>query len=164
MDAGASGPLRRRSLALAQGGLVLWSIRVVFARSMSFGRNPHVAKAEAAEQKARSPKDSEAARQAWREAARYWDRAGDRETDEKRKLQYAERADAARAEADGTGTDGVGADAARTDGAGTDGAGTDGAGLAGAGLAGAGTDGAGVAGDRVGRSGQPKPKVRSLLN
>lgn len=67
---------------------------------MSFGRNPHVAKAEAEEQKARSATDSAACEMAWREAARQWDRATDRETDDKRRQDYTDRAEAARANAD----------------------------------------------------------------
>jgi len=67
---------------------------------MSFGRNPHVAKAEAAEQKARSARDDAAHEQAWRDAARQWDRAADRESDDKRRQLYTEKADAAREEAD----------------------------------------------------------------
>lgn len=72
---------------------------------MSFGKNPHVAKAEAAELKARSAKDSLATEQAWREAARLWDRAAERETDEKRRLAYSEKAEFARAQADEPATD-----------------------------------------------------------
>lgn len=67
---------------------------------MSFGRNPHVAKAEAAEQKARSARDETARKQAWRESAHQWDRAASRETDDKRRESYAARAEAARASAD----------------------------------------------------------------
>ena len=67
---------------------------------MSFGRNPHVAKAEAEEQKALSATDDSAYELAWREAARQWDRATDRETDDKRRQAYTERAEAARANAD----------------------------------------------------------------
>lgn len=67
---------------------------------MSFGRNVHVAKAEAAEQKARSAKDATAYEHAWREAGRLWERAADRETDSKRKQQYATNAERARAIAD----------------------------------------------------------------
>ena len=67
---------------------------------MSFGKNPHVAKAEAEELKARSAKDTRAGELAWREAARQWDRAAERETDGKRRQQYDERAVAARASAD----------------------------------------------------------------
>ena len=67
---------------------------------MSFGRNPHEAKAEAAEQKAQVAKDSTAREQAWRDAARQWDRAADREKDDKRRRQFTEKAEAARANAD----------------------------------------------------------------
>jgi hypothetical protein len=67
---------------------------------MGFGRNPHVAKAEAAEQKAREATDDAAYELAWREAARFWERAAEREKDEKRRKQYAEKADSARASAD----------------------------------------------------------------
>ncbi len=67
---------------------------------MSFGRNPHVAKAEAAELKAASAKDSTAFEHAWREAGRLWERAADRETDAKRKQQYTANAERARATAD----------------------------------------------------------------
>jgi len=69
---------------------------------MSFGRNPHVAKAEAEELKARSAKDPRAGELAWREAARQWDRAAERETDDKRRQLYEEKAVAARASADDT--------------------------------------------------------------
>jgi len=68
---------------------------------MSFGRNPHVAKAEAAEQKAHAARDGAAREQAWRDAARQWERAADRETDDKRRQQYTDKAEAARATADG---------------------------------------------------------------
>ena len=67
---------------------------------MSFGRNPHVAKAETAEQKARTARDHIAREQAWREAARQWERAADRETDEKRRSLYSEKAEAARSNAE----------------------------------------------------------------
>jgi hypothetical protein len=67
---------------------------------MSFGRNPHVAKAEAEELKAQSAKDARAFELAWREAARQWDRAAERETDDKRRRQYEEKAAAARSTAD----------------------------------------------------------------
>jgi hypothetical protein len=68
---------------------------------MSFGRNPHVAKAEAEEQKAATARDARATALAWREAARQWERAADKETDAKRRVEYAARADAARSQADG---------------------------------------------------------------
>jgi hypothetical protein len=77
-----------------------YSLPEVF--TMSFGRNPHVAKAEAAELKATSAKDATAREHAWREAGRLWERAADRETDPKRKLHYAANAERARTYADGT--------------------------------------------------------------
>jgi hypothetical protein len=68
--------------------------------AMGFGRNPYVAKAEAAEQKASDATDAAAFEQAWREAGREWERASDREADAKRKQVYAENAERARAAAD----------------------------------------------------------------
>jgi len=68
---------------------------------MSFGRNPHVAKAEAAEQKALDARDPGAAEQAWREAGRLWERASEREPAGKRRLAYTANAANARARADG---------------------------------------------------------------
>ena len=67
---------------------------------MSFGRNPHVAKSETAESKAQTAKDGIAREAAWRDAARHWDRAADRETDDARRAEYAAKAEAARATAD----------------------------------------------------------------
>ncbi|MFI5301552.1 MAG: hypothetical protein ACHREM_25980 [Polyangiales bacterium] len=67
---------------------------------MSFGRNPHVAKAESAEQKAEFAKDATACEHAWREAARQWERASERETDDKRRREYVAKAEVARANAD----------------------------------------------------------------
>lgn len=64
---------------------------------MSFGKNPHVARAEAAEQKAESARDDAAREQAWLEAGRQWDRAAEREKDAKRRELYVERAATARA-------------------------------------------------------------------
>jgi hypothetical protein len=68
--------------------------------TMSFGRNPHVAKAEAAELKATSAKDATACEHAWREAGRLWERAADRETDPRRRQHYTAKAEQARASAD----------------------------------------------------------------
>ena len=68
---------------------------------MSFGRNPHVAKAELAEQKAETTEDPTAAAQHWRDAARLWERAGEREMDGKRRALFAANAERARASADG---------------------------------------------------------------
>lgn len=66
---------------------------------MSFGKNPHVAKAELAEQKARDARDEIAREQAWLEAARRWERAAERETDAKRRQLYVEKGDQAREQA-----------------------------------------------------------------
>ena len=63
---------------------------------MSFGKNPHIAKAEAAEQKALAALDVPAREQGWLEAGRQWERASDRETDPKRRQLYADKAAAAR--------------------------------------------------------------------
>ncbi len=68
--------------------------------SMSFGRNPHVAKAEAAELKAQNAKDSSAHERAWREAGHLWERAAEREQDAKRRTLYNQNAERARATAD----------------------------------------------------------------
>jgi hypothetical protein len=67
---------------------------------MSFGRNPHVAKAEAAEQKADVAPDNHSRERAWREAAHLWERAAERETDARRRAEYTAREEAARAKAD----------------------------------------------------------------
>jgi hypothetical protein len=67
---------------------------------MSFGRNPHVAKAEAAEQKARDAQDAAAHELAWREAARQWERAASREKSDKLRREYTDKAEVARANAD----------------------------------------------------------------
>ena len=67
---------------------------------MSFGRNPHVPKAEAAEQKALSARDDRAAGQAWLEAGRLWERAAEREPDTRRRDQYTANAERARATAE----------------------------------------------------------------
>ena len=73
---------------------------------MSFGRNPHVAKATLAEQKARAAVDAAARSSAWRDAARLWERAAERESVEKRIAEYTRNAGAAREAADAAdGTD-----------------------------------------------------------
>lgn len=68
---------------------------------MSFGRNPHVAKAQAAEQKAADAPDDRSRALAYREAAHLWDRAADRESPGKRRAEYEGNATRARALADG---------------------------------------------------------------
>jgi hypothetical protein len=68
---------------------------------MAFGKNPHVAKAEAAQLKAQDAKDANAEAHAWREAARLWERAASREPEGKRRAEYTANAERARATADG---------------------------------------------------------------
>lgn len=81
---------------------------------MSFGKNPHVAKAQAAEQKALDAGDASARTMAYREAAHQWDRAAGREPPGKRRTEYEQSAERNRALADGepaTDEDGVGDEA-----------------------------------------------------
>jgi hypothetical protein len=77
-----------------------------YAQPMSFGRNPHVAKAEAAEHKAGVATDHHLRDRAWREAAHLWERAAERESEAGRRAQYTSRAEAARANADAPPDDG----------------------------------------------------------
>lgn len=67
---------------------------------MSFGKNPHVAKATLAEQKAKAAGDENTRASAWRDAARQWERAAEREKIDKRIAEYMANAEAARREAD----------------------------------------------------------------
>ncbi len=59
---------------------------------MSFGRNPHVAKAELAEQKAAEAGDRRARVTAYREAAHLWERAAEREKAGKARDEYEAKA------------------------------------------------------------------------
>lgn len=59
---------------------------------MSFGKNPHVAKAQAAEQKASDAPDPASRARALREAAHLWDRAAEREGPGKRRSEYESNA------------------------------------------------------------------------
>lgn len=69
---------------------------------MSFGKNPFVAKAEAAEQKAAAAKDAFARDAAYREAAHLWDRAAEREKPgSKTRKEYEDHAERNRSLADG---------------------------------------------------------------
>jgi hypothetical protein len=68
---------------------------------MSFGKNPHVAKAEAAEQKAEEAGDTHARELALREAAHQWDRAAAREKPGKKRTEYEQNAERNRTLADG---------------------------------------------------------------
>ena len=55
---------------------------------MGFGRNPYVAKAQAAEQKAEDATDDHARSRHYREAAHEWDRADEREKPGKARSEY----------------------------------------------------------------------------
>lgn len=63
-----------------------------YAAVMSFGKNPYVGKAQAAELKAEEALDSGARERAYREAAHEWERAAAREAPGKRRTEYAENA------------------------------------------------------------------------
>jgi len=67
---------------------------------MSFGRNPHVLKAQAAELKAQEAGDKGSRERAWREAAHLWERALKLEENAKKRVQYQASADGARTEAE----------------------------------------------------------------
>jgi len=67
---------------------------------MSFGKNPHLAKALAAEQKAQDAVDEPARVLAYREAAHQWDRAASRENPGKKRTEYESNAERNRALAD----------------------------------------------------------------
>ena len=68
---------------------------------MGFGRNPHVAKAEAAQVKARESKDVASEVRAYLEAAHLWDRAAAKEKEgSKRRAEYEANAEAARERSD----------------------------------------------------------------
>jgi hypothetical protein len=70
---------------------------------MSFGRNPHVPKALAAEQKAAAALDRHARELAYREAGHQWDRAAERENPGKKRTEYEQNAERNRALADAGG-------------------------------------------------------------
>ncbi len=63
---------------------------------MGFGRNPHVAKAEAAEARAREVLDSASEVRAFLEAAHLWGRAAAKEKEGQRRDEYEAKAEAAR--------------------------------------------------------------------
>jgi hypothetical protein len=68
---------------------------------VSFGKNPFVAKAQAAEQKAQDATDAIARVAAYREAAHAWDRAAAKEKPGKYRDQYEAEAEKNRTLADG---------------------------------------------------------------
>jgi hypothetical protein len=59
---------------------------------MSFGKNPYLAKAQAAELKAGDAPDPAAQARAYREAAHEWERAAGREPPGKRRTEYEQNA------------------------------------------------------------------------
>lgn len=79
---------------------------------MSFGKNPYVAKAQAAELKAEESLDRGARERARREAAHEWERAAARETPGKRRTLYLESAEKNRSLAENEADDVVGDEAA----------------------------------------------------
>ena len=68
---------------------------------MSFGKNPYVNKAQAAELKAVDAPDDGARARAYREAAHEWDRAAGRESPGKRRTEYEQNAEKNRQLAEG---------------------------------------------------------------
>jgi hypothetical protein len=72
-----------------------------YAFVMSFGKNPYVSKAQAAELKAEEALDTSARERAYREAAHEWERAAAREAPGKRRSEYSENAAKNRDLADG---------------------------------------------------------------
>jgi len=68
---------------------------------MGFGRNPHVLKAQAAEQKATDAPDDASRVRAYREAAHQWVRASERERPSKLRDEYERNAARNRRLADG---------------------------------------------------------------
>jgi len=68
---------------------------------MSFGKNPYLAKAQAAELKASEAADDGARARAYREAAHEWERAAGRENPGKRRTEYEQNAERNRQLAEG---------------------------------------------------------------
>jgi hypothetical protein len=66
---------------------------------MGFGRNPHVDKAIAAEDKAREATDAVSEARAYLEAAHLWDRAAAKEKPGKKRGEYEAKAQVARDQA-----------------------------------------------------------------
>jgi hypothetical protein len=68
---------------------------------VSFGRNPYVIRAQAAEQKAANAPDEASRVRACREAAHQWDRAAERERPGRQRAEYEANATKNRSLADG---------------------------------------------------------------
>ncbi|MDP3275252.1 MAG: hypothetical protein Q8Q09_08670 [Deltaproteobacteria bacterium] len=67
---------------------------------MGFNQNPHVAKATVAELSAQNATDEATRCRSWLEAAHLWERAADREKNEKRASEYRVHAERAHNEAE----------------------------------------------------------------
>lgn len=92
--------LRRQRRAGRAGAAVrAWRAETRYIPPMSFGRNPHVSKAQAAEQKAAEAPDDLSWVRAWHEAAHEWERAAKREKPGKRRDEHERNAASARARA-----------------------------------------------------------------
>lgn len=68
---------------------------------MSFGKNPYLAKAQAAELKASEAVDDGARARLYREAAHEWERAAGRESPGKKRTEYEQNAERNRQLAEG---------------------------------------------------------------
>jgi len=79
------------------------SARGVVEARMSFGRNPHVAKALVAEQRAQEAGDDHSKARAYLDAARLWDRAAEREKPGPKRTEYEANAVRGRELAEGLG-------------------------------------------------------------
>jgi hypothetical protein len=75
--------------------------RSVLEGTMAFGRNPHVPKAQAAEQRATEAPDEHSTARAYLDAARLWDRAAEREKPVPKRIEYEQNAERVRGLADG---------------------------------------------------------------
>jgi hypothetical protein len=60
---------------------------------MSFGKNPYVPKAEAAQLQAEEASDASSRARAYRDAAHQWDRAAAREKPGKKRVEYEQNAE-----------------------------------------------------------------------
>ena len=63
---------------------------------MGFGKNPYVAKAQAAEEKASTARDDASRERALLEAAHEWDRAAEKEKPGKKRAEYEAEAERVR--------------------------------------------------------------------
>jgi hypothetical protein len=93
--------LGKRATAMAISG------RNCYTPDMSFGRNPFVAKATLAEQKAQDAGDRRARVQAHRDAANLWERAAEREQPGKQRVAYEAKANEHRQSAEAAEAEGA---------------------------------------------------------